>query len=285
MQLPSHRTVVVSGIGCNGKTSHFINAYGVHTLHGRVLPFATGIKLANPELEVIAISGDGDCYGIGAGHFVSAGRRNIDIALVVYDNGVYGLTKGQSSPTLGRGSKLKSLPQENLKDNINPLMLALSSGFTFVARGYAYDVKGLAKLIARAMKHRGLALVDVLQPCPSYNDLNTKDWYEEIVSLKQTRVPRMYDLQEEGFDPLVRDPNDQVEKERKLSSALSKTIEQEERIPIGIFYQIDRPTYEDRMRSRFSPSMSNPARIEINEANTNVPSTDISHLIDEISVS
>ena len=284
MQSQPHRTVIVSGIGCNGKTSHFVNAYGVHTIHGRVLPFATGIKLANPELEVIAISGDGDCYGIGAGHFVNAGRRNVDITLLVYDNQVYGLTKGQPSPTLGIGTKLKAQAQENQKDAINPIMLALASGFTFVARGYAYDTKGLSKLIARASKHRGLALVDVLQPCPSYNDLNTKEWYQGTVTFEQAKVPRMYNLEEQGFDPIVRDPNDREENAHKLSNALSKAMEKGERMPIGVFYQIDRPTYEDRMEARFAPSMSNPSRIGIYDSSTNKPLTDISHLIDELSM-
>ncbi len=167
--LDPKRTVIVSGIGCSGKIAHFVNVNGVHTLHGRAVAFATGIKLANPELEVIVNAGDGgDQLGIGGvGHFVSVGRRNVDITVIVHDNGVYGLTKGQAAPTLPRGGvKTKALPEPNINDAINPLLLALASGYTFVARTYAYDVKHAKETIKAAITHKGLALVDVLQPCP-----------------------------------------------------------------------------------------------------------------------
>jgi 2-oxoglutarate/2-oxoacid ferredoxin oxidoreductase subunit beta len=141
------------------------------------LPFAQGTKLANPDLEVIAIGGDGDGYGIGAGHFMQAGRRNIDMTYIVHDNQVYGLTKGQAAPTQGLGEQTKSLPEPNINSAVNPIMLALASGYTFISRSYAFDSRHLKETIKRAMAHRGLALVDVLQPCPTYNDINTKDWY------------------------------------------------------------------------------------------------------------
>src|SRR3970040_2233985 len=137
LKLPRHEVALVSGIGCSAKTAHYVNVYGIHTLHGRALPVAMGAKLANPGLEVLVGSGDGDGLGIGAGHFVSAGRRNLDITYMILDNGVYGLTKGQASPTLKLGVKTKSLPQPNINDGIKPLWLALASGATFVARGYA----------------------------------------------------------------------------------------------------------------------------------------------------
>src|SRR5881397_2190020 len=163
MQIPRHKSTIFSGIGCSGKTPHFINTYGIHTLHGRVLPFAQGAKLANPDLEIIAVGGDGDGLGIGAGHFVHAGRRNIDMTYIIHDNGVYGLTKGQASPTLQLGMQTKSLPMPNINTSVNPILLALASGFTFIARSYAYNTKHLKETVKKAVAHKGFALVDILQ--------------------------------------------------------------------------------------------------------------------------
>src|SRR3990170_3961174 len=175
LKIPPHRTAMVSGIGCSGKTPHYIKAYGFHTLHGRSLPYATGIKLANPDLEVVVMGGDGDGLGIGAGHFVGAGRRNLDMAYIIFDNGVYGLTKGQASPTLRLGVQTKSLAHPNINDAVNPLWLALASGATWVGRGYSYDIKHLVSLIKQGIEHKGYAFLNVLQPCPTYNDINTKE--------------------------------------------------------------------------------------------------------------
>src|SRR5207237_9509917 len=175
-----NKLVLFSGIGCSGKIVHFTNATGVHTLHGRVLPFAQGAKLANPDLEVIAVGGDGDGLGIGAGHFVSAGRRNVDMVYIIFNNAVYGLTKGQAAPTLKLGMKTKSLPQPNVNNSVNPIALALVAGFTFLARGYSYDVRHLKDLIGKAVAHKGLAFIDVQQPCPTYNDINTKEWFQGL---------------------------------------------------------------------------------------------------------
>ena len=174
--LEPHRVVMVSGIGCSGKEPHNVKVNGVHTLHGRALPFAMGIKVANPKLEVLVIGGDGDGLGIGAGHFVNAGRRNLNLTYIIHNNGVYGLTKGQASPTLKRDLKTKSLPKPNINEAVNPIALAIISGYTFVARSYAYEVKHLKDTIKQAIQHRGLAFIDCLQPCPTYNDINTKDW-------------------------------------------------------------------------------------------------------------
>jgi len=132
LQLAPSKVVIFSGIGCHAKTPHFVNAYGIHTLHGRTLPFAIGAKLAQPGLEVIAVMGDGDGLGIGAGHFVNTGRRNIDITVLIHDNGVYGLTKGQASPTLKLGLRTKSLPKPNINEGVNPIALALAAGYTFI---------------------------------------------------------------------------------------------------------------------------------------------------------
>ena len=177
LKLEPHDVAIVSGIGCSGKTPHFVNTYGFHTLHGRSLPIATGIKLANTALTVVAVGGDGDGYGIGAGHFLNTGRRNLDFTYVVHDNQVYGLTKGQASPTLPKGLRTKSMPAPAIVEGINPLATAISAGYTFVARSYSLDVRHLKEILKAAILHRGSALVDVLQTCPTYNDINTKEWY------------------------------------------------------------------------------------------------------------
>ncbi len=260
------KVVLVSGIGCSGKLPHFVRipVSGVHTLHGRAIPFAIGVKLANPELEVIVNAGDGDQLGIGVGHFVSAGRRNVDITVIVHDNGVYGLTKGQASPTLKKGEKTKSLPKPNINDDVNPLAVALAAGYTFVARGYAYDVRHLKELIKEAIKHKGLALVDVLQPCPTYNDINTKEWYDK----------RIYKL---DWDPVVKNEED---KKKKFLQAMEKALEWGDKIPIGVFYKEERDTFEERI-STSSPSYKilPPAKVKIDTEGK--PTTIIDEILKE----
>src|SRR5574340_1744294 len=206
MEIPRHKAAIFSGVGCSGKTSHYINTYGVHTLHGRVLTFSQGAKLANPEMAVIAVGGDGDGLGIGAGHFVAAGRRNVDMTYIIFNNGVYGLTKGQASPTLKLGMKTKALAKANINSGINPLMLALAAGYTFVARGDAYDVRHLKDLIKRAVQHKGFAFLDVLQPCPTYNDILTKEYWsgEGLSDAGGRPIPRTYKLEDTGFDGVVK---------------------------------------------------------------------------------
>ena len=259
MQVPQHKATIFSGIGCSGKTPHFIKTYGIHTLHGRVLPFAQGAKLANPDLEVLAVGGDGDGLGIGAGHFVSAGRRNVDMAYLIFNNAVYGLTKGQASPTLKLGMKTKSLPQPNVNNSVNPIALALVSGFTFLARGYSYDVRHLKEMIKKAVEHKGLAFVDVLQPCPTYNDINTKEWFQgndNIDPATNKVMPRIYKLEDTGYDGIVRDPH---EADAKIAAALSKANEWGSKIPIGIFYQNEHiPTYQERISARIPNYVENP---------------------------
>ncbi|MDH7509196.1 MAG: 2-oxoacid:ferredoxin oxidoreductase subunit beta [Methanomassiliicoccales archaeon] len=249
--LEPHQIVLVSGIGCSGKVPHFVKANGVHTLHGRTLPFAQGVKVANPDLEVIAIGGDGDGLGIGVGHLVNAGRRNVDMTYLIHNNGVYGLTKGQASPTLRLGLKVKAIPRPNINEAINPVMLAVSSGYTFVARGYAFDTKHLKEIIKEAIRHKGLALVDILQPCPTYNDINTKDWYagmDRIDPETGKPVPRIYRLEETGYNPNVRNLDEDFEKKVE---AMRKSQEWGNRIPIGIFYRNELlPTFQDRITER-----------------------------------
>ncbi len=285
MGIERDKATIFSGIGCSGKTSHFINTYGVHTLHGRVLTFAQGGKLANPEMTVVAVGGDGDGLGIGAGHFVAAGRRNVDMTYIIFDNGVYGLTKGQASPTLKLGEKTKSLPSPNTNYNVNPIGLAVASGFTFVARGYSYDVKHLKDLIIKAVKHRGLAFLDVLQPCPTYNDINTRDWYAGVDLAQESieRHSRIYKLDDTRFDPLVH-YDDDVEVNEKLSQALIKSLEWGNKIPIGVFYQNELISpFTIRLKDKIPNYLENPpAKQNISE--NGLPITDVSKILDSLEV-
>jgi len=287
MQIPRHRAAIFSGIGCSGKTSHFVNVYGIHTLHGRVLPFAIGAKLANPALEIIAVGGDGDGLGIGAGHFVNSGRRNVDMAYMIFDNAVYGLTKGQASPTLKLGLKTKSLPNPNINQGVNPIALALVSGFTFIARGYSYDVKHLKDLIRKAVEHKGLAFVDVLQPCPTYNDIYTKEWFsgaDNIDPATNKPMPRPYKLEGSNYDPVVHN-GDVDELNAKMSQVIAKANEWGSRIPVGVFYQNEHiPTYEERISAKIEHySRSPPAQQVIDKDRK--PSADISKLLNALKVS
>jgi len=285
MGIERDKATIFSGIGCSGKTSHFINTYGVHTLHGRVLTFAQGGKLANPEMTVVAVGGDGDGLGIGAGHFVAAGRRNVDMTYIIFDNGVYGLTKGQASPTLRLGEKTKSLATPNTNYNVNPIGLAVASGFTFVARGYSYDVKHLKDLIIKAVKHRGLAFLDVLQPCPTYNDINTRDWYAGVDLAQESieRHSRIYKLDDTRFDPLVH-YDDEVEVNEKLSQALIKSLEWGNKIPIGVFYQNELISpFAIRLKDKIPNYLENPpAKQKISE--NGLPITDVSKILDSLEV-
>ena len=283
LEISPHQAAIFSGIGCSGKTPHFINTYGIHTLHGRVLPFAQGAKLANPNLKILAVGGDGDGLGIGSGHFVNSGRRNIDITYIIYNNGVYGLTKGQASPTLKLGMKTKSLPQPNVNDSINPIALACISGFTFIARGYSYDIKHLKEIIKKGIEHSGLSFIDVLQPCPTYNDINTKEWYQSFTLDEDNpsiRIPKIYKLEEEGYNGVV---DNEEESSNKIIKAIEKSKEWENRIPVGVFYENKKtPTYEERLQTRIENYRSYPPALQtIRDENGN-PNINIDRLIDEL---
>lgn len=243
IQVPPHKVAVVSGIGCSGKAPHYLNAYGFHTLHGRAVPSATGMKLSNPEMTVIAVGGDGDGFGIGSGYFVNAGRRNVDFTYLVFDNEVYGLTKGQGSPTMRKGLKTKGMAEAAVQDNINPLALAISSGYTFVGRGYALNPKATSQLIAQAVQHKGTAFIDIVQTCPVYNDLHTKEYYNEMIEGK----PRMYWLENTDYDAVVHDPTNADEVVEKKVQAIAKAYESGPHLPVGCFYKIDVPTFEEQL--------------------------------------
>jgi len=286
MKIPRHMSAIFSGIGCSGKTSHFVNIFGVHTLHGRVLTFAQGAKLANPEMTIIAAGGDGDGLGIGAGHFVAAGRRNVDMTYIIFNNAVYGLTKGQASPTLRLGQKTKSLPNPNVNEAVNPIGLAIASGFTFVGRGYAYDVRQLKDLIMAAIKHKGLAFLDVLQPCPTYNDINTRDWFaglDNVDEITQKPKPRIYKLEETGYDPTVHFGSES-EVNEKLTQGLIKSNEWDTKIPTGIFYQNELVApYEERISDRVPNYLENPPAMQPISSNGK-SITDISKILDSLEV-
>ncbi len=223
--LEREEVVLVSGIGCHGKMVNYVNINGFHGIHGRVLPLATGIKLANHNLTVVGFAGDADCYDEGWGHFTHAIRRNINMALIVHDNMVLGLTTGQATSTSQEGFKTKSTPFGVILPMLNPVAHALVSNGTFVARGYSGDMRHLTGLIVEAVKHRGFSFLDVFQPCVTFNYLNTYDWFKE----------RVYKLEEEGHDYTDR------------QKALEKSFEWGDRIPIGIFYKEERPTYRDSL--------------------------------------
>lgn len=218
----TEEVVLVSGIGCSSNLPHFARPYGFHTIHGRGLPVASGIRLANPELTVVYTGGDGDGYGIGVGHFVHACRRNLDMTYIVMNNQVYGLTTGQASPTTAKGTKTKSTPEGCPEEPVNPMALALAAGATFVSRGFSGDPKHLADLIRQAMEHKGFALVDVFSPCVTFNKVNTYPWFRQ----------RVYKLGPEH------DASD-------AKAAWAKALEWGGKIPIGVLYRAERPTYEE----------------------------------------
>lgn len=177
--LEPDEVALITGIGCSGRLSGYVNSYGVHSIHGRVLPLAQGVKMANRDLTVIASGGDGDGYAIGMGHTIHALRRNMNITYIVMDNQIYGLTKGQTSPSSAPGFVTKTTPKGNIEQNVAPLELALSSGATFVAQGFSSDIKALTKIIEDAINHDGFSFVNVFSPCVTYNKINTYDWFKE----------------------------------------------------------------------------------------------------------
>jgi len=223
LEIQPHNVLVVSGIGCSSNLPGFINAYGVHSLHGRSLPVATGAALANHDLHVIAVGGDGDGFGIGMGHFIHSTRRNLNVTYIVMDNEIYGLTTGQTSPTTMEGMKTKSTPRGNVEKPIQPLALALATGATYVARGFSAEQKQLTQLMTDAIQHRGFSIIDVFSPCVTFNKLNTYSWFKE----------RVYKLEESGHDPSDK------------KAAFERAFEFGDKIPIGCLYQAEKPIYDD----------------------------------------
>jgi 2-oxoglutarate ferredoxin oxidoreductase subunit beta len=224
LKLEPQQVLFVSGIGQGPKLPHYTRGNVFNGLHGRTLPAATGAKIANHELTVIGIDGDGGAYGEGVQHLLATMRRNVNITYLVHNNQVYGLTKGQASPTSELGTITKTTPLGSVQP-LNPMMLALASDVSFLARGFSGEIDHLAGLIAAGIKHRGFCLIDILQPCVSFNHVNTFAWYRQ----------RVYKLEEEGYDPTDK------------PAALKKAQQWGDKIPIGILFKQQRPVYEDSL--------------------------------------
>jgi 2-oxoglutarate ferredoxin oxidoreductase subunit beta len=222
LQIPQHEVATISGIGCSSNFPGFIETYGMHTLHGRSLPVATGVKMANHALTVLVTGGDGDGFGIGCGHFVHAMRRNVDLTYMVMDNQIYGLTTGQTSPTSRLAMKTKTTPFGNVERPVNPIALALAAGATYVARGFSAEQKHLTELIKNAIQHKGFSFLDIFSPCVTYNHDNTVQWFK----------PRVKKLED---NPAYDSTN--------FEAAMEKSQLWGDEIPIGKFYErTDVPT-------------------------------------------
>jgi 2-oxoglutarate ferredoxin oxidoreductase subunit beta len=225
--LEPENLAVVAGIGCSGRISGYINAYGFHGIHGRSLPIAQGVKMANRELTVIASGGDGDGFAIGMGHTVHAIRRNIDMTYIVMDNQIYGLTKGQTSPRSEAGFKTKSTPGGSIESALNVMELALTAGATFVAQSFSSDLKGLTSLIEQGMQHKGFSLINVFSPCVTFNKINTYDWFKENI----TELSSI-----EGYDPHNR-------------MTAMQTLMEYKGLVTGLIYQNkEKPSYENMVK-------------------------------------
>ncbi|MEX2690327.1 MAG: thiamine pyrophosphate-dependent enzyme [Candidatus Njordarchaeum guaymaensis] len=227
-----NKFVMITGIGCHGKIADYVNINSFYTIHGRVTSTATGIKLGNPELKVIGFAGDGDAYGEGLAHLIFAAKRNIDITMIIHNNRVYGLTTGQFTPTSPFGFKGKSTPFGSLEKPFNPLELMFSARATFIARGYSTALNNLIYIIKEAIKHKGFALVDVLQPCFTF--FNTYSYYNQ----------RVYELKD--HDPSSR--------EEALKHIKEWDYDSDSKIPIGIFYKEEKPTFDDLILSGIIPA-------------------------------
>ena len=222
--LKAHDFTIVSGIGQSGKFPHYTRCNTFNGLHGRSLPVATGVRLISPDMPVIAVVGDGDCYGEGGNHLIHAIRRNIGIKVFVHDNQVYGLTKGQASPTSMEGMKTKIQPHGVVAEALTPLAMAVALNCSFVARAYAGEGEHLTEMMKEAMSHKGFALLDILQPCVTYNRINTYQWFKE----------RVYHL-DASYDPCDR------------GAAFARALEFGDRIPLGIIFRNERPPLEERL--------------------------------------
>lgn len=224
INLEPWQVILVSGIGQAAKLPHYLKCNLYNGLHGRALPAAFGVKAVNHKMKVIVHGGDGDAYAEGGNHFIHAIRRNADITYFVHDNQIYGLTKGQASPTTEPGMKTGTTPFGNYNEPEHPLTMAIALNATFVARAFAGDPAHLVKIMKSALSHRGFAFVDILQPCVTFNKINTYQWYRD----------RVYKVDDDpAYNPLDR------------SAAFSKSLEWGEKIPTGIIYKCDRPVYED----------------------------------------
>ncbi|MDD5039721.1 MAG: 2-oxoacid:ferredoxin oxidoreductase subunit beta [Patescibacteria group bacterium] len=234
-----HEAVMVFGIGCSSNGANCYKLYSFHSIHGRSLPVAIGVKLANHELTVLADSGDGDGYSEGTNHFVHACRGNADITYLVHDNRMYSLTQGQTSPTSLKGTKTVTTPAGSINEPFNPVATALVSGATFVAQGFSGDIPHLADLIKKAIQHRGFSLVNILQVCTTYNKVNTFDWYKQ----------HTYKL-DATYNPA------------DFNGALLAATRTDGKLPLGILYQTKRPTYDEQIpQIKVEPLVRQPIKV------------------------
>ena len=224
LEIPNEEIALISGIGCSSRLPGYFEVFGFNTLHDRALPVAQGVKIARPELTVVVATGDGDALAIGAGHFLHAARRNTDMTVLLFDNQVYGLTKGQASPTTPLGDKMKLASYGVQEEPIEPLSLAIQCGATFAARGFSGDPKGLQKLIVEAIRHRGFSLVQVLSPCVTF-----RGKWDPFQTIR---------------DALSAIPDDHDPSDRLAAIGLSSA---REHIYMGVAYRSERPTYGDLM--------------------------------------
>ncbi len=223
LAIPEEKLVIVYGVGCSGNMADFLRCYGFHALHGRAIPVAEAIKLANHDLTVLVVAGDGDTYGEGMGHFIAAARGNHNITLLVHNNETYGLTTGQASPTTEKGRKTKSTPTGQIELPVNPIALAVSSGATWIGRGFAGNIPLTTELVKKAILHKGFSLLDVFQPCVTFNKVNTHQWYNQ----------RVYQIEGEAHS------------DRAKAWALSQETE---KLPLGVFYeQTPTPSYHEQV--------------------------------------
>ncbi len=253
LNLDPKDTVVVSGIGCNSKIPHYIKTYGFESIHGRALPVATGVKLANPDLNVVVCAGDGDACSIGSAHFLHTLRRNVNLCYIIHNNQIYALTKSQYSPTTEKGYVSPTTPHGSIEIPFNPLAVAVTAGSTFVARGYAGNIPQLTELIKKGINHHGVAVIEVLQPCVSWRKDKSFDFYKDI----------LYDVADEKFDTTNR------------SNVLNFLLEHDiydGKVATGIFYKEDKPTYSDELKIGDKSSV----------AKQDIESIDISPLLDSL---
>ena len=231
--------LVVTGIGCHGRLNNYFKAYGFHALHGRALPVAQGAKLANRNLSVIAVCGDGDAYSIGIGHFVHAVRRNVNVTLIVVNNMIYGLTQGQTSPTSRRGFISRSTPFGSKESPLSGPQLALVSGGTFISRGFSGNPRQLIRLIEEGLQHRGSSLIEVVSPCVTYNRMNTYDWFRK----------NTFDVdQKKGYDANCRE---------KVQEFLFNN----QKLAVGLIFQEEAPSFDDLVFPVKAPLIRSPMHI------------------------
>jgi 2-oxoglutarate/2-oxoacid ferredoxin oxidoreductase subunit beta len=236
LEVAPEKVAIVAGIGCSGKIGNYINSYNLHVTHGRTMPAALGLKLGNRELTVIAAGGDGDGFAIGMGHFIHAIRRNPNITYLVMDNQIYGLTKGQSSPTSAEGFLTRSTPEGTIEHPVRPLQLAIAAGATFVAQGFSSNQKQLVELIKAGIRHRGFSLLNTVSPCVTFNKVNTYDWYKQSL-LNLDTVP--------DYDPSDR------------GKAMAMLMERDEMVNGLVYEAADSRSFEDKLIGFRSEGLAN----------------------------